>query len=304
MSLLTLVYTSCKKDTPDPAPGLIPCEKKNWYEDTDGDGLGNPNVTLFQCDQPAGYVEDNTDPIDMEVQRKQVPVLVKISGETCPPCGGWGWTAWEGLSGDFWGSGMCFTTYGTFVSNGNFRGQELTSAEGGSPVIQAFQDRFWKSGSKPSFHANNKDHGTTADDAKADANTSMTQTPDVAAVLEANIEGDQLTITSEVEFFEDVPGDFVLGAYLIEDKVQGYQAGYSDPNNAKHHFVMRGSLSDNAWGEDFATGGGVKGDKHLKTFNVTIPSSYNKENLSYGVIIWRKISTTHVYINAYTTQGL
>ncbi|WP_350292609.1 DUF6443 domain-containing protein [uncultured Croceitalea sp.] len=27
-----------------------------WYEDTDGDGLGDPNVTLVQCERPTGYV--------------------------------------------------------------------------------------------------------------------------------------------------------------------------------------------------------------------------------------------------------
>ncbi|OUR93337.1 hypothetical protein A9Q87_05155 [Flavobacteriales bacterium 34_180_T64] len=32
-----------------------------WYEDADGDGFGNPNVSQTSNDQPAGYVSDNTD---------------------------------------------------------------------------------------------------------------------------------------------------------------------------------------------------------------------------------------------------
>ncbi len=32
-----------------------------WYQDADGDGFGNPSVSLTQCPAPVGYVADNTD---------------------------------------------------------------------------------------------------------------------------------------------------------------------------------------------------------------------------------------------------
>jgi hypothetical protein len=32
-----------------------------WYEDNDNDGFGNPNSSLVDCQQPGGYVSDNTD---------------------------------------------------------------------------------------------------------------------------------------------------------------------------------------------------------------------------------------------------
>jgi len=40
------------------------CEPTTWYEDADGDGLGNPAVSQMACDQPMGYVANNTDDDD------------------------------------------------------------------------------------------------------------------------------------------------------------------------------------------------------------------------------------------------
>ncbi len=55
-----LVLTSCNDDT----DGTIPCSETIWYEDADGDGLGNPDVSQSACEAPEGYVADNTDTDD------------------------------------------------------------------------------------------------------------------------------------------------------------------------------------------------------------------------------------------------
>ncbi len=51
-----LLISSCKDDDP--------CVETTWYEDADGDGLGNPDVSQSACSQPTGYVADNSDPDD------------------------------------------------------------------------------------------------------------------------------------------------------------------------------------------------------------------------------------------------
>ncbi|MEZ4962978.1 MAG: T9SS type A sorting domain-containing protein [Saprospiraceae bacterium] len=40
---------------------LANCIQTNFYADTDGDGYGDPAVSVFACAAPSGYVSDNTD---------------------------------------------------------------------------------------------------------------------------------------------------------------------------------------------------------------------------------------------------
>lgn len=40
------------------------CIEVTWFEDADGDGLGNPDVSETACEQPNGFVADSSDPDD------------------------------------------------------------------------------------------------------------------------------------------------------------------------------------------------------------------------------------------------
>lgn len=50
-------FSSCNKDDDS-------CTEITWYEDADSDGLGNAAVSQSACDQPSGYVSNNTDTDD------------------------------------------------------------------------------------------------------------------------------------------------------------------------------------------------------------------------------------------------
>lgn len=62
MILASLLFSGCGKsksggggETPTPTPGTT------WYQDTDGDGFGNPDKTTTATDKPEGYVDNSFD---------------------------------------------------------------------------------------------------------------------------------------------------------------------------------------------------------------------------------------------------
>jgi len=64
----TIFVTSCNDDEES-------CTETLWYEDADEDGLGNPDVSLSSCEQPTGYVADNSDTNDTGTNLTPEPVI-------------------------------------------------------------------------------------------------------------------------------------------------------------------------------------------------------------------------------------
>ena len=58
----------------------------NYYADNDGDGFGDPNLLIQTCDQPQGYVLDNTDCDDFDAA--QYPGAVEYCNYEDDDCDG------------------------------------------------------------------------------------------------------------------------------------------------------------------------------------------------------------------------
>jgi len=56
LGVLALTLISCSDEEP--------CTETTWYQDADGDGLGDLNVTFQSCEAPAGYVSNSDDADD------------------------------------------------------------------------------------------------------------------------------------------------------------------------------------------------------------------------------------------------
>lgn len=230
----------------------------------------------------------------------QVPIVLKETGELCGPCGGWGWTAWEGVINSLEGKAFLWAQYSNyFVSNSFFVNSELDPA---NSVNNAFQKNFPYGGSKPLFYVNGTEtSSTTVSAAETAANASIASTPvDVSAAYKIEWDGDNLTVTAQAKLYNNMAGNFFMGVYLVEDKVMATQSGQSGV--VPHHLAMRGAVGGDIWGQEIIAGTANAGDIIEKTYTQAIPSTYNKDNLTIGVIIWRKNGTKYFYKQAATNQ--
>ena len=279
-----------------------------WYADTDGDGLGDAASSVEACEKPSGYVSNSDAPIIVEPlfsahTQVQVPIVLKETGELCPPCGGWGWTEWEQTITALEGKTFIWSQYSDyFVSDSYFVNQELDAA---NSVNNAFQENFPYGGSKPLFYINGVEASATSTAAAVSAaNASIASTPvDVSAAYRIEWDGDNLTVVAQAKVYNSMSGNYFMGVYLVEDKATHIQSGH--PNSSpslEHHMVLRGSVGGNIWGDEIIASTANAGDLIEKTFTQTVPASYIKENLTIGIIIWKKNGTKYVYEQAATNQ--
>ncbi|MEQ8713565.1 MAG: LamG-like jellyroll fold domain-containing protein [Cyclobacteriaceae bacterium] len=70
--------TSSCADCDDTDPDV---QNTTWYADTDGDGFGNPTVSLIQCDQPQGFVANDSDCNDDYIEVKPRSGYVDADGD-------------------------------------------------------------------------------------------------------------------------------------------------------------------------------------------------------------------------------
>ncbi len=236
-------------------------------------------------------------PNEMDVSQKPTPILFKITGETCYYCGDWGWQAWIDLADAFKGKAFCWANYGTGFSNSYFRKQEL------NPTMDILEDNFEVGDAKPNFAANGVDYSVTFAKAKKAAEEFLNTFPNVGVAMQSNWRGDTLHVEAAAKFFKEHRGEYYIGAYVVENNAIGPQDGpIGAAGPVAHHYVMRGSMSNSAWGYQLHNGTIAPYAYFQKSFDVKIPATYLKENLSIGVIVWNKIGDTYSFVNAATNQ--
>lgn len=117
--------------------------------------------------------------------------------------------------------------------------------------------------------------------------------PQIGVAARKKITGNTISVDIKTETYEELNGDYFVSAIVLEDRVNGYQNGATDPNNYQHRNVVRASM--NGGGEmhnqksvddmPFASGTVAAGSEYSTTINLNY-QRYENINPNYGIIRW------------------
>ncbi|MEZ5039166.1 MAG: alpha/beta hydrolase-fold protein [Saprospiraceae bacterium] len=69
--LVGFLFMACAKEK-------VSCTEATWYKDADNDGLGDPSMSILDCEQPAGYVSNFSDSDDTKPEGYDATVDASI----------------------------------------------------------------------------------------------------------------------------------------------------------------------------------------------------------------------------------
>ncbi|MBI1308100.1 MAG: Omp28-related outer membrane protein [Bacteroidetes bacterium] len=272
VGIAALMFTACKEDE-----GVKKTDDTNNTENT-----------------------DNT-PAPIVVSETNMSIINKMTATWCGPCGAWGWTLFEEIIAATENDAVEMGTYGDKNSNYyNATSQAFKTAQAPSAGWPAFCVNGYN---KTEYASNGGIYTTTT---KTNVLTEVSRFKAAECVVSAGyrdtiIDG-KIKIDVKTKFFKDGEEayNYYVGAYVIEDKVVGYQNSIG--NNASHHHVLRSSMTgDNVWG--VAVGNGkAAGSEFDTSFEMAVDPSWNTENLEYAVIIWKNIGPKYMFVNAHQNK--
>jgi hypothetical protein len=253
-----------------------------------------------------GGTNGSGDPIaDLTVSETNTSFVSKFSGTNCPPCGGWGWTAYSDII-----AGTPNSVHATLYSQ-NFVAKYYITQEASD-----IDDKYGVTG-YPTYGVNGTGYLERREDDPRyiDVNKTIQVVSDKAAAhengtVEMNtaisykIENGKIKVFYKAKAFKDMPENNFLAIYILEDKVVGYQAGHSDGNNAVHKHVLRDGIKG-TWGIELGamtSGQEISGSEEIEVgTDPDFNTEWNTDNIEVIGVMRYKIGNSgaiYEFVNA------
>jgi hypothetical protein len=265
------------------------CELQTYYQDEDIDGLGDPTRFVLACDSVIGYVTNDSDNIDEVPVVKQRAVIVYQGSTTSGPSGSNGAPAKIHLE----------ETFGNDVIILNCQyGDEISDASAFGPVFGNKFANFFNPAISviPHIYFSAANYTMTAHDFVAaptqfdiKVNEVLATTPRVGISGVASLDTGVVTIHTAIKF-ATAANEYYVGIYLLEDSVMNDQAiDGTDNAITPHNNVLRAASP---------TGSGDLGIESLgasftaeqivsNTYKITVPVTVlDYAKLQIAVVVW------------------
>ena len=302
-----LVFSSCKKDklgcTEPTACNYDENANKNdgtcisattWYQDLDGDNLGNPYETLIACTQPSGYVSNNADTsgtFDLLVVKKQRATVTYVGATWCPPCGAYGDPTKEHMESTF-GSDVVILNVqsGDAISSSGEFGPNFGGAFQSFASVNSIPHAYWSSANVAmdhrGFYGDNNANATAAD---ANINAILSDVDvSLGVAATATISGGTVTVETLTKFYSS-QGAHYIGVYLLEDGVMANQdiSGLPDEITAHNNVMRISAFEGNLLGAELIGASFTANQEVSGTYTIPVwTAGWNVENLQVAVVIW------------------
>jgi hypothetical protein len=221
-----------------------------------------------------------------DVPETNAGLITKITASWCGPCGGWGWDGYAELIDNHHDDHICMALYASSSSLYYTPDADVIAGEIGF-------------GGYPNFAGNGEDVGTSYASVGGIIDNYEMETVKANAAYEiVEVTEDNIKINVKVEFFEQMDGEFVIAAYMIEDEIVGYQNGQGD--SAHHHLVFRGAFTHSSNEYVLTTEGANAGEVFTKTLSIDRSEEWNLDNSEIATVLWVKDETDPtdlIYVN-------
>ncbi len=227
------------------------------------------------------------------VPEEQKSLITKVTATWCSNCGSWGWTFYEDLITDNDDKAIMVAAHYS-GSLENTVGTEWSSNLGAT--------------SQPRFILNNTDQNVLSNataarrtEIAAAVTANATMAPIVNAAVDVYDDG---TFNVKTQFFQNATGDYYTSVYVIEENVIANQAGNSSGSNTSHHDILRAAVTPTTFGDMTGSGTINSGAIFDNTYNYTLNSGWNMDNLHFAAIVWEKVGDKYEYVNGSITNSI
>jgi hypothetical protein len=236
---------------------------------------------FFSCKKQSKMIETPT----LDVEEKNMGVVAKRTSVTCAGCGNYGFTKFAQKEIKYGGNAVYMAwKYG---------------------LTQKGSDLFWAVG--PKFNLGTTTPTFFYNFSEGESITAHVNSPVIVnSNYDFSVSGSTINLKTTTKFFQDANGEFLLAPYLIIDGIIHNQNGHPDGINTVHHKFVADiakpitTNKEKNFGYKIASGRTKANLMVNLDFETTKDSSWNINQISFGLILYKKQNDSLIFVNAFT----